>query len=145
MRGKSLLLISAICCLAAQAVPHGHHHDKEIEVTSPTTTPAIDSVPSNGTPAAAKPTIAYIPHDHDVKETHSGMDMDMDMDMDDMEGMHEHGHHNHTLPDGPIPPELMSYWLWPEHRGLLYAHISLMVISWAFLLPVGSSTFLSIS
>ena len=138
MRGKSLLFISAICCLAAQAVPHGHDHDDKIEVTAPSTTAAIDTIPTNGSPTAAKPTITYIDPDQNAKETHSDMDMDMDMDMGGMEGMHEHSHHNHTLPDGPIPPEKMSYWLWPEHRGLLYAHISLMIISWGFLLPVGT-------
>jgi hypothetical protein len=137
MRGNSLLLVSAICCFVAQAVPHGHEHDENVPATSTTPTlAAIETVPSNGTPAQANPTIAYIPPKDDVKHTHS--DMDMDMGSDGMEDMNEHSYHNHTVPDGPISPEQMSYWLWPEHRGLLYAHITLMVISWAFLLPIGS-------
>ena len=65
-----------------------------------------------------------------------GMDMDMD-NMNDMNGMDHHPHHNAYIIDGPIPPDQMSYWLWPEHRGLLYAHITIMTISWGFLLPVG--------
>ena len=133
MRGGSLLFISSICCLAAHAFPHGHNHDEDPEAPFPTTTSAIHTIPTNETGASAKPTIAYIPPGNDVKDTHSGMDMDMD----DVGGMDEHHHHNHTLPDGPIPPEEMSYWLWSEHRGLLYAHISLMIISWGFVLPVG--------
>ena len=33
-----------------------------------------------------------------------------------------------------MPP---TYWTWPEHRGLLYGHISLMVVAWIFILPIG--------
>ena len=60
----------------------------------------------------------------------------------DMDGMTHEEHHHNATDDGPIPPEEMSYWLWPEHRGLLYTHILLMVVSWGFLLPIGTHTLL---
>jgi hypothetical protein len=128
MRLKSLLFITTICALAAQALPH--HGDEHEDISSPDQPTAIDHVPSNE--ADASPAIAYIPPQDDVKESHSDsrMGMSMDMGMDGME-------HHDPVVDGPIPPEKMSYWLWPEHRGLLYAHIALMTIAWGFALPVG--------
>ena len=132
MKGKTLLIFTAICCFAAQAVPHGVEHDT-VDVGPPNQPPTIDPVPSNGTPQAADPAIAYIPPKEDVKNPHHDIDMDDMRDMGDM----DHHRHNHTIVNGPIPPEEMSYWLWPEHRGLLYLHISLMIISWGFVLPVG--------
>ena len=124
MRGKTVLIFSTIYCLASQAVPHGvEHHDDE--VARPNAHQPVD------------PTIAYIPPKDDVKAHHSDMDMNMDMDMDDMEGMDPPHHHNNTIVEGSISPDQMSYWLWPEHRGLLYAHITIMTISWGFVLPVG--------
>jgi Domain of unknown function (DUF2427) len=139
MKGLSLLFIAVLCCIAAQAAPHGHEHDDAdtVEVSSSDQTGSLEAVPSNGTPANANPTIAYIP----AKEENShamDTDMDMDMGMGDMGGMEHSNHHNHSIVEGPIPPEMMSYWLWPEHRGLLYAHIIIMTISWGFVLPVGT-------
>lgn len=34
-----------------------------------------------------------------------------------------------------------TYFAYPEHRGVLYAHIGVMVASWIFLLPIGTSSF----
>jgi len=36
--------------------------------------------------------------------------------------------------DGSYPP---TYFTHPEHKGIIYAHIALMVVSWIFVLPVG--------
>lgn len=129
-----MLIFTAICGLAVQGVSHGVEHD-EVDVAPPNQPPPIDPVPSNGTPVATNPTITPIPPKEDLKHHHDDTDMDMG-DMEDM-GEMDHHHHNHTLVNGPIPPEEMSYWLWQEHRGLLYAHIILMTISWGFVLPVG--------
>lgn len=38
------------------------------------------------------------------------------------------------LPEDQYPP---SYFSHPEHRGLLFAHIALEVLSWVFMLPLG--------
>jgi hypothetical protein len=144
MRGTAVVIfIAAIYLLAAQAAPHDgdddddygdHHHP-----AAPTPT-----VPANGTPESGNPKVDY---SATVKE-HGDMDMGdfgmggkegtdgMDMD-DGMDGMgHGHPAHKHNV-SAPISPDEMSYWLWPEHRGLLYAHISIMTVSWGFLLPVG--------
>jgi hypothetical protein len=128
MKTKTVLIFTAICCFAAQVVSHGVEYD-EVDVAPP--------IPSNGAPAA-NPTTAYTPPKGDGKNKHLH-DHDTDTEMSDMGdmGTMDHHHHNHTIVDGPIPPEKMSYWLWPEHRGLLYAHIALMTISWGFVLPVG--------
>jgi hypothetical protein len=138
MRGKALILIAAICCVASQAAPHGTEHE-DLEVTSPQQSPSIEAVPSNGTPIDANPAIAYIPPTKEEVHPTNNDDMGMDMGMDDMDMGHDH-HPHPPADDTPIPPEQMSYWLWPEHRGLLYAHISLMIVSWGFVLPVGTST-----
>ena len=39
---------------------------------------------------------------------------------------------SHALSDGPP-----SYWSHPEHVGLIYAHIGLMVLAWVIALPLG--------
>lgn len=53
------------------------------------------------------------------------MDMDMDMDMSAED----------SKPDaGSYAP---TYFTHPEHRGLIYAHIGLMVLSWVVFLPIG--------
>ena len=58
-----------------------------------------------------------------------GMDMGMDMGMDTTV--------DQARPDeGDYPP---TYFTHPEHRGAIYAHIALMVVSWVFMLPVGKS------
>ena len=57
---------------------------------------------------------------------------------DDMEGMDMSPPANQPPPDdGGYPP---TYFAHPEHRGLIFAHIALMVASWIFMLPVGEST-----
>jgi hypothetical protein len=38
-----------------------------------------------------------------------------------------------------------TYFAYPEHRGVLYAHIGLMVASWIVLLPIGMSSFYVVS
>jgi hypothetical protein len=54
-----------------------------------------------------------------------GDSMDMDMGM----GAEE------PRPDyNAYPP---TYFTHPEHRGLIYAHIALMVLSWIVILPIG--------
>jgi hypothetical protein len=39
----------------------------------------------------------------------------------------------------PVPADsfVPNYFAHSEHRGLMYAHISLMTLSWMFVLPVG--------
>ena len=135
MRRNILIFIAIISCVLSAAVPHGNEIEdhKELEVTAAHTDVA-SAVPSNGTSASGNPSIAYAPPKPGAHHHHSD-DMGMDMGMDGMG--HEEHQHNAT-DDGPIPPEQMSYWLWPEHRGLLYTHILLMLISWGFLLPVGT-------
>jgi hypothetical protein len=56
-------------------------------------------------------------------------DEDMDMDM---------GTTEEPKPD----PESYAptYFSHPEHRGVLYAHISFMVIGWIVMLPIGTWT-----
>jgi hypothetical protein len=130
MRGKALLIILAVCCLTSQAIPHGVDHE-DVDNTSPS--PSIHAV---STSAEANPTNTYVPPKDNVTENHHP-DMDMGMDMDGMGEMEPNKTH-HSIQDGPIPPEQMSYWLWPEHRGLLYTHIILMTVSWGFLLPLGA-------
>jgi hypothetical protein len=140
MRGKAVLIfIAAIYLLAARAAPHdgdddyGDHHLPAA---------AVPTAPSNGTPDSGNPKMDY---STTVKE-HGDMDMGdfgmggkEGMDMDGMDDMgHDHPAHKHNSSvSAPISPDEMSYWLWPEHRGLLYAHISIMIVSWGFLLPVG--------
>jgi Domain of unknown function (DUF2427) len=132
MRRKLLIFIAIISCVLAHAVPHGtENEDHDDLVAAPQQSDVPSPVPSNGTPASGNPSIAYAPPKEDA-HTH---DDDMDMGMDGM--THEEHHHNATE-ERPISPEEMSYWLWPEHRGLLYTHILLMVISWGFLLPIGT-------
>lgn len=131
MRGKALLAILAICSLASQAIPQG----AEYEDVHNTSSHSIDTM---ATTAEASPIMTHVPPKDNVKETHhSDMNMDMDMDMDGMGEMEPNKTH-HSILDGPIPPEKMSYWLWPEHRGLLYTHIILMTVSWGFILPLGT-------
>jgi hypothetical protein len=142
MRGKAVVIfIAAISLLAARAAPHddGDHH------LPPAAAP---TVPANGTPDSGNPKLDY----STTVEEHGDMDMGdfgmgekegmdgADMDGMDMDGMgHDHPAHKHNSSvSAPISPDQMSYWLWPEHRGLLYAHISIMIVSWGFLLPVGT-------
>lgn len=43
-------------------------------------------------------------------------------------------------PAAPVADEITydpNYMTHPEHRGLMYAHIGLMVLAWVFILPVG--------
>jgi len=139
MRRPGLLIVlAAISCLASQAI--AQQVDDQASPHSNTSTD-IDAVPTNGTPAAADPSVVYVPPtppapvEHAHNEPSMGMGMDMGMDMGDMNA----APHDHSVVDGPIPPEEMSYWLWPEHRALLYTHAIIMTLAWGFLLPVGMS------
>lgn len=133
MRGRAILYIAAICCiLGSQATPYPHDDDESPASGSR----ELHNVPSVGSPVISDPAIAYIPPKDGVADTHhDDMDMDMGMDMGGIEG--EKHHHANETEDGSIPPEQMSYWLWPEHRGLLYTHVICMIIAWAFILPIG--------
>lgn len=129
MKGKLLLLFAAICCVVAHAVAHdGDDDGRHVAVTSPDLPVAGEVVPSP-IPTEADPSVPQKPPKDDAH-------MDMDMGIDDMGAV---SHHDRPKLNGPIPPEQMSYWLWPEHRALLYAHALIMTISWGFLLPVGIS------
>src|SRR5579859_7186309 len=140
MRRNILIFIAIICCVLTAAAPHGTEIEDHQELgVAPTHTDVSTPVPSNGTPISGNPSIAYAQPKPDEHHHHND-DMGMNMGLDGMGGHKEH-HHNAT-DDGPIPPEQMSYWLWPEHRGLLYTHILLMVISWGFLLPIGMRSLL---
>jgi hypothetical protein len=135
MRGIPLAMFAAIWTTSL-AIPHESEqdvsgvHDNTIEhIAVPSAVVAVpEPIPSNGSPVVADSVIAYMTPKQD--EPSSGMGMDMNM------GGLSHKGHNAT-DDGPVPPEQMSYWLWPEHRGLLYAHIGIMAISWGFVLPMG--------
>jgi hypothetical protein len=52
-----------------------------------------------------------------------------------------HGHNGSSdhmdEPQDDYPP---SYFSHPDHAGLMYGHISVMVIAWVFVLPVGMLT-----
>jgi hypothetical protein len=146
MRGKAVVIfIAAIYLLAARAAPHnGDDDDDDDDDYGDHHLPAAaaPTVPANGTPDSGNPKMDY---SATVKE-HGDMDMgDFGMggkegtDDMDMDGMgHDHPAHKHNSSvSAPISPDKMSYWLWPEHRGLLYAHVSIMIVSWGFLLPVG--------
>lgn len=135
MRRNILIIIAIICFVLTAAVPHGTEIEdhKELEVATGHADVA-SPVPSNGIPVPGNPSIAYAqpkPEEHHHHDDDMGMDMGTD-------GMGHEGLHHNATDDGPIPPEQMSYWLWPEHRGLLYTHILLMIISWGFLLPIGT-------
>jgi hypothetical protein len=146
MRGRTLLYIAALCCVLTQATPHGHEDDSTPsesldKIENSTQSHEAETVPSNGTPAVSDPAIAYIPPKPESHgNTHDDVNTDGGMDMDGM----GHGDHHGSSPveDGPIPPESMSYWLWPEHRGLLYTHIICMILAWGFILPVGNIPFI---
>lgn len=58
-----------------------------------------------------------------------GMNMDGDMD-----GAMEIGAQQPDEAAQEYPPNYFSH---PEHRGILVAHIALMVLGWVFVLPLG--------
>lgn len=65
---------------------------------------------------------------HGDEHAAAGADMEMDMDMD-------MSAEDSSKPDaGSYAP---TYFTHPEHRGLIYAHIGLMVLSWVVILPLG--------
>ena len=135
MRRNLLIFLAIIYFLLVHAVPHGTEiEDHDDLAVAPQPSDVLSPVPSSSTPPLGNPSIAYVPPKEDPHHSHDD-DMDMDMGINGM--THEEHHHNATE-EGPISPEKMSYWLWPEHRGLLYTHILLMVISWGFLLPIGT-------
>ena len=76
-------------------------------------------------------TVALILGAASVVEAHGTDEPTMDMDM----GMTMSESYN-VSESNPIDL-LPTYWTWPEHRGLLYGHIILMVLAWVFILPVG--------
>ena len=130
-----VIFIAAICLLgAARAAPH------DVENDHPHHAATVPALSSTGMPDSANPTIeTAVPiKEHGDMAMHGSAGMDgMDMDMAGMDDdSHAHKHNNASV-SAPIPPDQMTYWLWPEHRGLLYAHVSLMIVSWGFLLPVG--------
>jgi hypothetical protein len=137
MRWKAaLIFVAAICLLAVRGAPHDGYDDDDDDDDDDHHPPAaaVPIVPSNGTTDSANPKTDY------VAPVKGDGDMDMDGGMGGvgMDGMDDDSHASeHTSVAAPISPDQMSYWLWPEHRGLLYAHICIMVISWGFLLPVG--------
>lgn len=59
-----------------------------------------------------------------------GADMDMDMDMGGGMDMSA----DQPLPDDQYPPTYFSH---SEHRGVLLAHIGLMILGWVVMLPLG--------
>ena len=141
MRGTAVVIfIAAIFLLAAWASPHDGDDDDYGDDHLPAAAP---TVPSNGTPDSGNPKMDYsttVKEHGDMDKGDFGLGSKEDgmdgMDMDDMGDDHPAHNHNSSV-SAPISPEQMSYWLWPEHRGLLYAHISIMIVSWGFLLPVG--------
>lgn len=50
---------------------------------------------------------------------------------------HENGHDggNVTIEEKEYQPTYFSH---PDHAGVMYAHIILMVVSWVFILPIGT-------
>lgn len=57
-----------------------------------------------------------------------------DMDMD---GAGHNGGDHADRPQDDYPPTYFSHL---DHAGLMYSHISLMVVAWVFVLPVGTSS-----
>jgi hypothetical protein len=41
---------------------------------------------------------------------------------------------------GPAPEYAPTYFGHPEHRGVIYAHIAIMVLAWVCMMPVGTKT-----
>lgn len=69
---------------------------------------------------------------HGDEHAAAGADMEMDMDMD-------MSAEDSSKPDaGSYAP---TYFTHPEHRGLIYAHIGLMVLSWVVILPLGKERY----
>lgn len=56
-------------------------------------------------------------------DDHAAMDADMDMSVPDPK----------PDPDSYLP----TYFSHPEHRGLIFAHVALMVLAWVVMLPIG--------
>jgi hypothetical protein len=64
---------------------------------------------------------------------HMSEDMATDMAMDTgTDGTGE----SSKLPEDQYPPTYFGY---AEHRSVIYAHISVMVLAWVIMLPVGMS------
>ncbi|KAK6069610.1 integral membrane protein [Seiridium cupressi] len=71
---------------------------------------------------SALPVVLAHGHD-DAAAADADMDMDMDMGADKPQ----------PDPDSYLP----TYFTHPEHRGLIYAHVALMVLGWVVMLPIG--------
>lgn len=76
---------------------------------------------------AALPCVLAHGDDHE-----GGMDMDMGMSMAGSEA-------NADAPPeiGPEPEGMSTYFAFPEHKTVIYAHIALMMLGWVFVLPLG--------
>lgn len=64
---------------------------------------------------------------HGDEHAGAGMDMDMGGEMD----------MSAEAPQSDPESYAPTYFTHPEHRGLIYAHVALMVISWVVFLPIG--------
>lgn len=56
---------------------------------------------------------------------------------DDAANTSHSDHASMSMPNMEPMPDIPSYFSHPEHSGLMYAHIVLMVISWVILMPLG--------
>ncbi len=61
---------------------------------------------------------------------------DENMTMGGGSGMEGMGEAAAPLPEEEYAP---TYFAHPEHKGVIYAHIIMMIVSWVFLLPVGKT------
>lgn len=51
---------------------------------------------------------------------------------------HSHGHEMENMPAfNSTGDEPMSYWDFPDNKGLLYTHIAFMVLAFWILMPIG--------
>lgn len=56
---------------------------------------------------------------------------------------HDHGHAMEDMAAfNSTGDEPMSYWDYPENKGLLYTHIAFMVLAFWILMPMGKKVFL---
>lgn len=53
---------------------------------------------------------------------------------------HEHGHMEELSAFNATGDEPMSYWDFPDNKGLLYTHIAFMVLAFWILMPMGKCT-----
>ena len=74
-----------------------------------------------------------------------GMDMDMDMNMESSGGgmstVEPMPQASNSTINGTGTVYKPTYFAHPEHAGLMYAHILLMILAWVFALPAGEFSF----